>query len=103
MGASQNRPNTILLHSTKVLISDVSRYLSGSMAQSLSRPGQTAHCLQVRDRKWGARGPSGRLASAKLVINVKYGIFIYFIYMKSPLKIINRTLVICLGLVLMTA
>ena len=41
------------------------------------RPGQTSHCLQVRDRKWGARGPSGRLASAKLVIHVKYGIFIY--------------------------
>ena len=31
-----------------------------------------SHCLQVRDRKWGARGPSGRLASAKLVIHVKY-------------------------------
>ena len=28
-------------------------------------------------QKWGARGSSGRLASAKLVIHVKYGIFIY--------------------------
>ena len=37
-----------------------------------------AHCLQVQYRKWGSRGPSGRLASAKLVIHVKYGIFIYF-------------------------
>ena len=38
-------------------------------------------CLQVRNRKWGARGPSGRLALAKLVIHVKYSIFIYlFIY-----------------------
>ena len=40
-------------------------------------PGQTAHCLQVWDRKWGAHGPSGRVASAKLVIHVKHGIFIY--------------------------
>ena len=47
------------------------------------RPGQTSHCLQVRDRKWGARGPSGRLASAKLVIHVKYGIFIYHILLNT--------------------
>ena len=46
----------------------------------ISRPGQTAHCLQVRDRKWGARGPGGRLASAKLVIYVKYGISIYYLF-----------------------
>ena len=36
-------------------------------------------------QKWAARGPTGRLASAKLVKygylnHVKYGIFIYFIY-----------------------
>ena len=33
--------------------------------------------------EWGARGPSGRLASATLVIHVKYGMFIYlFIYIE---------------------
>ena len=32
-------------------------------------------------QKWGAGGRSGRLASAKLVIHVKYSIFIYFIYL----------------------
>ena len=37
---------------------------------------QEQDCLQVRDTKWGALGASGRLASAKLVIHVKYGIFI---------------------------
>ena len=60
----------------------LSRYQRGSIktmrAQGYgSRPGQTAHCLQVRGSKWGACGPSGRLASAKLVIHVKYSIFIY--------------------------
>ena len=49
------------------------------------RPGQTAHCLQVRDRKWGARGPSGRLASAKLVIHIKYCIFIIYLYLHHSL------------------
>ena len=35
-----------------------------------SRPSQTANCLRVRDRKWGAGGDNGRLAtvSEKLVI-----------------------------------
>ena len=34
-------------------------------------------------QKMGSRGPSGRLASAKLVIHVKYSIFIY---LSPPLK-----------------
>ena len=60
----------------------LSRYRRGSTktmrVQGLwFEAGQTAHCLQVRDRKRGARGPSGRLASAKIVIHVKYGVFIY--------------------------
>ena len=41
-----------------------------------SRPRQTAYHLLVWDRKWRACGPSGRLASAKLV-HFKYGIVIY--------------------------
>ena len=62
----------------------LSRYRRGSIKTRELRvygswPGQTAHCLQVWDRKWGARGPSGKLASAKLVIHFKYCIFILFI------------------------
>ena len=60
----------------------LSRYRRGSIktmrAQGLwfeARPDRTLS--PGWDRKWGAHGPSGRLTSAKLVIHVKYGIFIY--------------------------
>ena len=42
---------------------------------------QTAHCLQVRDKKWGARGPG------KPAIYVKYGLFIYLFILYISLKI----------------
>ena len=35
-----------------------------------SRPSQTAHCLKVWDRKWGASGSSGRLAISKTSYNI---------------------------------
>ena len=62
----------------------LSCYQRGSIktmrAQSLwfeARPDRTMS--PGSGQKWGARGPSARLASAKLVIRVKYGIFIYLL------------------------
>ena len=41
-------------------------------------------------KKWGARGPSGRLASAKLVIHVKYSIFIYLLFICMLIVTVNH-------------
>ena len=48
-----------------------------------SRPGQTAHCLQVRDRKLGAVDLVEDYLSTKLVIHVKYGIGLFIKIIQS--------------------
>ena len=49
-------------HLNRKMVASTGFTINGSVAIEGSRPGQTTHCLQVWDRKWGACGPSGRSA-----------------------------------------